>query len=268
MERIDWRSAAVGAALLPLSWLAATLWKARKSVIKPNTSRVPYKVKTCHKPLRKFVQQLLQWLKLWYQVVITGGSKGLGRALADEFLSLGDEVVIASRNASACKSAVAELQQQHPQGTILQTSCDVSQTSDVQQLAAFAQQKLGRIDIWVNNAGVSQVPKASLADTAAEQIHQIVSTNMLGALLGSRIALQTMGAQQSGQTPCSTPKNLFSCLSQAMNMLWLCHALQSHLPQHSAKRMCCVLVACSFKLPNCPILMHPQRFSACATTLQ
>lgn len=130
----------------------------------------------------------------------------MGRALANEFLSLGDEVVIASRNASARESAVAELQQQHPQGTILQTSCDVSQTSDVQQLAAFAQQKLGQIDIWVNNAGVSQGPKASLADTAAEQIQQIVSTNMLGALLGSRVALQIMSAQRSGQTSCSATK--------------------------------------------------------------
>lgn len=133
----------------------------------------------------------------------------MGRALADEFLTLGDEVVIASRTVAACESAVAELQQQHPQGTILQTSCDVSEISDVQQLAAFAQQKLGRIDIWVNNAGVSQIPKASLADTAAEQIQQIVSTNMLGALLGSRIALQTMSAQPSGQTPCSVAVRLF-----------------------------------------------------------
>lgn len=96
---------------------------------------------------------------------------------------------------------MAELQQQHPQGTVLQTSCDVSQIDDVQQLAAFAHQKLGRIDIWVNNAGVSQIPKASLADTAAEQIQQIVRTNMLGALLGSKVALQIMNAQPSGQTP-------------------------------------------------------------------
>lgn len=110
-------------------------------------------------------------------------------------------MVIASRNELACESATAELQQQHPQGTVWQTSCDVSQIDDIQQLAAFAQQKLGRIDIWVNNAGVSQIPKASLADTAAEQIQQIVSTNMLGALLGSKVALQTMNAQSSGQTP-------------------------------------------------------------------
>lgn len=160
--------------MLPLSWLVAELWKARKNTVKPNTGRVPYKV------------------------VITGGSRGLGCALAHEFLSMGDEVVIASRNASACETAAAKLQQQHPQGTVLQHSCDVSQPEDVQQLAAFARQQLGQIDIWVNNAGVSQLPKAPLADTSVEEIQQVISTNMLGALLGSKAAMQTMNAQPSG----------------------------------------------------------------------
>ena len=53
MDQIDWRSAAAGAALLPLSWLAAELWKARTNVVKPNTSRVSYKVTTCYKLLGK-----------------------------------------------------------------------------------------------------------------------------------------------------------------------------------------------------------------------
>ena len=47
--------------------------------------------------------------------------------------------------------------------------------------------------------GVSQIPKAPLADTPTEAIQQIVSTNMLGALLGSRTAMQTMQAQPSGE---------------------------------------------------------------------
>lgn len=130
--------------------------------------------------------------------MITGGSKGLGHALANEFLSMGDEVVIASRNANTCESAVAELRQQHPQGTVFHTRCDVTQPEDVQQLAAEAKKRLGQIDIWVNNAGVSQIPKGPLAETSAEAIKQIVDTNMLGALLGSRVAMQTMHAQPSG----------------------------------------------------------------------
>lgn len=121
---------------------------------------------------------------------------------------MGDEVVIASRNASACETAAAKLQQQHPQGTVLQHSCDVSQPEDVQQLAAFARQQLGQIDIWVNNAGVSQLPKAPLADTSVEEIQQVISTNMLGALLGSKAAMQTMNAQPSGKAPRSANRQL------------------------------------------------------------
>ena len=131
-------------------------------------------------------------------MVITGGSRGLGLALANEFLSLGDQVVIAARDEAACAAAVRQLQQQHPQSQVHQTTCDVTQPDQMQHLAAFAQEKLGQVDIWVNNAGCSQIPKAPLADTATEQIQRIVGTNMLGTLLGSQAAIQTMRSQASG----------------------------------------------------------------------
>lgn len=136
-------------------------------------------------------------------MVITGGSKGLGFALASEFLSLGDEVVIAARGASACAKAGKTLQQQHPHNQILHTVCDVTQPEQLQQLASFAQQEMGRIDIWINNAGASQLPKAALADTEPAQIQQVVSTNLLGSLLGSQAAVRAMQTQSSGDC-CST----------------------------------------------------------------
>ena len=101
--------------------------------------------------------------------MITGGSKGLGLALASEFLALGDEVVIASRNAAACSKAAAELAQQHPQAALFHTNCDVIQPEDVQQLAGYAKQKLGRIDIWVNNAG--QEPQQCLCSCSFANQH-------------------------------------------------------------------------------------------------
>jgi len=131
-------------------------------------------------------------------VVITGGSRGLGLALANEFVSLGDQVVIAARDEAACAAAVRQLQQHHPQSQVHQTTCDVTQPDQMQHLAAFAKEKLGQVDIWVNNAGSSQIPKAPLADTASGQIQQIVGTNMLGTLLGSQAAIQTMRTQASG----------------------------------------------------------------------
>ena len=143
----------------------------------------------------------------WSQVVITGGSKGLGYALAEKFLSVGDHVVIAARTSNTCEASAHELQQQHPEQQVLHTTCDVSQPDQVQQLAAFARSKLGQIDIWVNNAGMSQIPKAPLADTSAEQVQQIIQTNMCGALLGCQAAVQVMREQKTGQsavTECAT----------------------------------------------------------------
>lgn len=114
-------------------------------------------------------------------------------------MKLGDHVVIAARNASICEAAAQELQQQHPQQQVFHTTCDVSQPDQVQQLAAFAQSKLGQIDVWVNNAGVSQIPKAPLASTSPDQVQSIIQTNMSGAILGCQAAVQVMQKQNSGQ---------------------------------------------------------------------
>ena len=86
-------------------------------------------------------------------------------ALADNFLSCGDHVLIAARTSSTIEAAAQKLQEQYPQQQVFQTTCDVSRPELVQQLAAFAKGKLGQVDIWVNNAGASQIPKASLAET-------------------------------------------------------------------------------------------------------
>lgn len=171
MQQVAWTAVACGAALLPLAWLAS---QARKNGVKPNNSISGHKV------------------------VITGGSKGLGLALANEFLNLGDQVVIAARDQAACAKAAQLLQLEHPGRQVYQTTCDVTKPDHIQQLAVFAREKLGQIDIWVNNAAVSQIPKAPLADTAAEQITQIVGTNLLGPLLGSQAAIQVMRTQATG----------------------------------------------------------------------
>ena len=59
------------------------------------------------------------------QVVITGSSRGLGYALADQFLQFGDDVVISSRDMSACELAAAQLREKHPARKALPHACDV-----------------------------------------------------------------------------------------------------------------------------------------------
>ena len=65
------------------------------------------------------------------QVVITGSTKGLGLALAREFLQLGDSVVISSRSADHCRQAHQQLLQDKPKGTVLAEPCDVTQPEEV-----------------------------------------------------------------------------------------------------------------------------------------
>lgn len=88
-----------------------------------------------------------------YTVLITGSTKGIGRALAEEFLSRGDRVVITSRDASRVAETVRELAAAHGAGRVAGLACNVSKGSDVTALADFATQRFGQVDIWVNNAG-------------------------------------------------------------------------------------------------------------------
>ncbi len=86
-------------------------------------------------------------------MVITGSSKGLGLALAEQFLETGDAVVVSSRDKSRCEAAAADLAARFPGATVRAFPADVSVSEQAEALADFAAAELSRIDIWVNNAG-------------------------------------------------------------------------------------------------------------------
>jgi 3-oxoacyl-[acyl-carrier protein] reductase len=98
------------------------------------------------------------------RAVVTGGSKGLGRAIAAELLAEGAEVVICSRNEAELEATAAELRK--PGGTVIAFCCDVT---DPNQVAAFIRESassMGGIDILVNNAGGARPGRfESLTDT-------------------------------------------------------------------------------------------------------
>ncbi|XP_044464337.1 probable chlorophyll(ide) b reductase NYC1, chloroplastic [Mangifera indica] len=145
-------------------------------------------------------------------VVITGSTRGLGKALAREFLLSGDRVVVASRSPESVESTVRELEENLKEGMtavggssqknlahskVVGIACDVCRPDDVQKLANFAVCELGSVDIWINNAGTNKGFRPLLQFTD-EDINQIVSTNLVGSILCTREAMHVMLNQTKG----------------------------------------------------------------------
>ncbi|XP_028068704.1 probable chlorophyll(ide) b reductase NYC1, chloroplastic isoform X3 [Camellia sinensis] len=145
-------------------------------------------------------------------VVITGSTRGLGKALAREFLLSGDRVVVASRSSESVDMTIRELEENLKEGMVTASassgtnlarakvvgiSCDVCEPDDVRKLANFAVSELGSIDIWINNAGTNKGFRP-LLQFSDEDIQQIVSTNLVGSILCTREAMHVMKNQNKG----------------------------------------------------------------------
>lgn len=130
-------------------------------------------------------------------IVITGSTRGIGYGLADAFLVLGCSVTISGRSQPAVDSAVAALAAKHGADRVYGHPCDVSIFDQVQALWDVARARFGRIDVWINNAGIGQ-PTMLIGVMFSEMMRAIVETNVLGTMYGSRVALQGMLSQGGG----------------------------------------------------------------------
>jgi NAD(P)-dependent dehydrogenase (short-subunit alcohol dehydrogenase family) len=130
-------------------------------------------------------------------VVITGSTRGIGYGLAEAFLDLGHAVVISGRSQASVNEAISTLDQKHENATLLGKACDVTQPEQVEALWREGKERFGQIDIWINNAGMSQ-PLAEVRRLTPEQMATIVETNLLGTLYGSRVAINGMLDQGFG----------------------------------------------------------------------
>jgi short-subunit dehydrogenase len=127
-------------------------------------------------------------------VVVTGASSGIGRATALEFAKEGAQVVLASRNKSALNDVAEECSGRGGEALVVQT--DVTNEKDVENLAHKAVSKFGRIDVWVNNAGVGLY--SHFEDTPREAYERLFDTNMGGVIHGARAAIRQFKRQGSG----------------------------------------------------------------------
>ena len=128
-------------------------------------------------------------------IVITGSTKGIGYGLAEEFLKRGCSVVVSGRNQTALDNAVAALSAKYK--NVAGCLCDVTRFEDHEQLFAFAQAKFGRVDVWVNNAGIS-LPRYMLWEQPKDNHDTIVAANLMGVIYGSQVAIKGMLAQGGG----------------------------------------------------------------------
>jgi NAD(P)-dependent dehydrogenase (short-subunit alcohol dehydrogenase family) len=130
-------------------------------------------------------------------IVITGSSRGIGYALAEAFLARGCAVVLSSRRRETLDDAVARLTARYGSEQVAGCLCDVTQESQHEALWTQAVARFGRVDVWINNAGLGH-STMRVWDGSPDLPRQVVETNLLGAMYGSRTAARRMLAQGHG----------------------------------------------------------------------
>lgn len=135
--------------------------------------------------------------KMGKAVVITGSTRGLGRGLAEAFLGSGAKVAISGRSQETAEGVAAELGEEYGEQRVWGTACDVRDRAQVLNLWEKAGSRFGRVDIWVNNAGVGLSPQ-SIWQNRLDEIRGTLDTNVWGTILGSVVAVRGMMDQGGG----------------------------------------------------------------------
>ena len=127
-------------------------------------------------------------------IVITGASSGIGRTTASMAAQKGAQVVLASRNEAILSEIVADIQSAG--GEAIKVVADVSKRDEVEKIANAALERFGRIDTWVNDAGVDVVGR--LEAVSEEDARQLFDTNFWGVMHGSLVAIEHLKASGGG----------------------------------------------------------------------
>lgn len=129
--------------------------------------------------------------RIW---VVTGASSGIGRGVAERAGALGARVVLAARRAEALEEVAAVVRAAGGEALVVPT--DVAHPDAVEALAAAAEGRFGRIDVWFNNAGVA--PIGRFEDIPPAHHARTVEVNLNGVIFGSHAALRRFRAQGFG----------------------------------------------------------------------
>ncbi len=129
-------------------------------------------------------------------LVITGASRGIGKAIALEFANRNFNIIFCSRDKEKCEALLKELKAVSPKGLFLYKTADMSIKDEVLAFAAFVKSHFTTIDVLVNNAGV-YLP-GLVHDAAENVLEKTIETNLYSAFYTTRALVPMMLAQKSG----------------------------------------------------------------------
>jgi len=127
--------------------------------------------------------------------IVTGGTRGIGLAIATRLAEDGAAVVVSGRDAARLEGAVKDLEALG--GPVLGITADVATREDADRVCETAKSRFGRIDVLVNNAGITR--DALLIRMKDDDWDQVLDVNLRGAFLMTRAAARTMVRQKSGR---------------------------------------------------------------------
>jgi short-subunit dehydrogenase len=128
--------------------------------------------------------------------IITGASRGLGRAIAEQFAAAGYDLVLSSRDAVTLDAAVRELRDRYPRIAIRSKAADLSEKEQAQGLGQWVAETGVPVDVLVNNAG--QFIYGSLYEEAEGVLEQLIAVNLYSAYHLTRALLPAMIARKAG----------------------------------------------------------------------
>ncbi len=169
--------------------------------------------------------------------IVTGSTKGIGRAIAIGYAKEGATVVVCGRSEDLARRLADELTQQGHAAVAMKL--DVTSPDSINQVVDEVARRFGRIDILVNNAGISPIWKRA-EDTSKEAWDQIIATNLTGAFLCSQAVGKVMIKQKSGRIINMTsiggqvalPRLVAYCASKA-GIISLTQVLAAEWAQHN-----------------------------------
>jgi short-subunit dehydrogenase len=126
--------------------------------------------------------------------VVTGASSGFGRGVAEKLGAYGASVVLAARREAVLEEVAAQVRAAGGQALVVPT--DVSDPAAVARLAEAAVERFGRIDVWVNDAGIGSIGR--FEDVPIEDHARIVDVNLKGVIFGTHVALRQFRRQGQG----------------------------------------------------------------------